>query len=163
MKAQWIVIIILILVITLYLTRNKIKSAMTRAYINNNPGNIRPTNPPDNPWLGEVRPSTDKGFRQFQSMPLGYRAMFINLKGYLAHGINTIQKIISTWAPSSDNNNTAAYITAVANKVGKNPTDIISWPDTATIRKIVIAISEQESGIPANTDDVDQGYKLLNI
>ena len=161
MKTQWIVIIVLILVIALYLTRNKIKAAMTRAYINNNPGNIRPTNPPDNPWQGEVRPSTDKGFRQFKSMPLGYRAMFVNLKGYLALGLNTVEKIISSWAPSKDHNDTAAYIAAVAKKVGKKPTDIVLWSDTATMRAIVKAISEQESGIPANMDDLDQGYKLL--
>ncbi len=161
MKAQWIVIIILIILLALYFTRNKIKGAMTRAYINNNPGNIRPEVPTNKLWIGE-KVSTDKGFKQFISMPYGYRAMFVNLKGYFARGLNTVKEIISTWAPSSDNNNTAAYITAVSNKIGKKSTDILKFSDTATMRKIVAAISEQESGIPANMDDLDEGYRLFN-
>lgn len=158
MKAQYWVIIILIAILALYLSKNKIKEVMTRAYKNNNPGNIRPDG---KIWIGEKPVSTDKGFKQFVTMPYGYRAMFVNLKGYLANGFNTIEKIISRWAPSTDGNDTKAYIAAVVKKTGKKSTDQITFQDTPTLRAIVKAISEQESGIPANMDDLDQGYKLL--
>ncbi len=156
--SYYICISIAILIIALYLSRNKIKSALTRAYKNNNPGNIRPDG---KMWIGEKPHSTDPGFKQFVSMPYGYRAMFVNIKGYLANGLNTIEKIISSWAPPKDGNDTAAYITAVSKFVGKNPTDRIVWTDTPTIRKIVTAISKQESGITPNMDDIDEGYKIL--
>lgn len=158
MKAQYWIVIILIVILVLYFSKTKIKEAMTRAYKNNNPGNIRPDG---KTWIGEKPVSTDKGFKQFVSMPYGYRAMFVNLKGYLANGFNTIEKIISRWAPPTDNNDTKAYIAAVSKKTGKNPTDQITFQDTTVLRGIVKAISEQESGIPANMDDVDHGYKLL--
>jgi len=161
MKTQWIVIIVLILILVLYLSRNKIKSVMTRAYINNNPGNINLEVPKNTMWVGEKK-STDSRFKQFISMPYGYRAMFVNLKGYFAHGLNTIQEIISSWAPAKDHNDTTAYIAAVSSKLGKKPTDILKFTDTATMRQLVKAISEQESGIPANMDDLDEGYKLFN-
>lgn len=161
MKTQHIVIAILILVLILYLSKNKIKEAMTRGYKNNNPGNIRPEQPVNKSWVGEKTPSTDKGFKQFVSMPYGYRAMFVNLKGYFANGYNTITKIISAWAPQKDNNDTAAYIAAVARFTGKDPNELLTFQDTPTIRRIVMAISKQENGLDADTADVDQGYKLL--
>ncbi len=161
MKAQYWVIIILIVVLTLYFTKDKIKAAMTRGYKNNNPGNIRPEPGKNKQWIGEKVPSTDPGFKQFVTMPYGYRAMFINLKGYLANGLNTIEKIVTAWAPQSDGNNTKAYIAAVSKFVGIPATQQIGFASTPIIRKIVIAISKQENGLDANTADVDEGYKLL--
>lgn len=156
-KTHIIIAIVAVVLIALYLSRNKIRSFMTRGYINKNPGNIRPDG---KQWVGEVPKSTDKEFKQFTSMPYGYRAMFVNLKGYFARGLNTIEQIISAWAPSKDGNNTKAYIAFVSKKTGIPSDKVLSF-DTATARKLVAAISQQENGIPANMDDVDAGYRLL--
>ena len=159
-KIHYILIAIAVILVISYLSRNKIKSVLTRAYKNNNPGNIRPDG---KIWVGEKPVSTDKGFKQFVSMPYGYRAMFVNLKGYIGNGLNNIQKIISTWAPPSDGNNTVAYIAAVAKAAGKKPTDTIDFKDATTVRKIVAAISKQESGVDPNMDHINEGYKLLTV
>lgn len=46
---------------------------MSRGLKNHNPGNIRQS---ATKYIGEVRPSQDKSFKQFSSMAYGYRAMF---------------------------------------------------------------------------------------
>jgi hypothetical protein len=45
----------------------------------------------------------------------GLRALSRQLVLYDGRGINSVEKIISTWAPASDNNNTAAYIQLLPN------------------------------------------------
>ena len=160
MKREYIIgIIILVIIVSLYFSRNKIKSVLTRGYQNNNPGNIVKDG---HTWTGEKATSTDKNFKQFTSMPYGYRALFTNIHAYLNVGVNTIEKIISKWAPPSEND-TKAYIAAVSKSVGLSPTTPVSFTDAPTMRKIVAAISQHENGIPANMSDIDQGYKLLSV
>lgn len=80
---------------------------MTRGLRNNNPGNIRKDG---THWKGEVEPSRDAAFKQFESMAWGYRAMFKCLNTYSRkYGLDTIRKMISRWAPPSEND-TDAYI-----------------------------------------------------
>ena len=52
---------------------------LSRGYRNYNPGNIRISN---TRYKGEVVPSQDTAFKQFQSMEYGYRAMFVLLHYY---------------------------------------------------------------------------------
>ena len=49
-------------------------------------------------------------------MTMGMRALCKLLNNYIKNGYNTIQKIISRYAPSSENN-TAAYIATVSQMV----------------------------------------------
>ncbi|MBN3848621.1 hypothetical protein G3N58_17590 [Paraburkholderia sp. Ac-20342] len=85
-----------------------------RGIRNNNPGNIR---------FGKFAQQMgatvgdDKGFAVFQSMEDGIKAAIELLKGYVSKGYDTVRKIISRWAPAGENN-TAAYIDAVAKKLG---------------------------------------------
>lgn len=73
---------------------------MTRGLRNNNPGNIRKDG---THWKGEVEPSRDAAFKQFESMAWGYRAMFKCLNTYSRkYGLDTIRKMISRWAPPSE-------------------------------------------------------------
>ena len=51
----------------------------TRGIRNCNPGNIRNSK---TKYLGEVRPSRDAAFKQFETMAWGYRAMFVLLHTY---------------------------------------------------------------------------------
>ena len=69
---------------------------MSRGLSNRNPGNIRQSAVR---YKGEVRPSRDPAFKQFESMPWGYRAIFILLDTYrIRHGLETIRGMISRWA-----------------------------------------------------------------
>ena len=80
---------------------------------NNNPGNIRLDGVH---WKGEKEPSTDKEFKQFETMAWGYRAMFQCLNTYYSkHGLDTIRKMISRWAPETENA-TENYIKAVSDR-----------------------------------------------
>lgn len=84
-----------------------------RGIRNNNPGNI---------VYGKFAQSmgatgSDGRFAVFQSMEDGIKAAIKLLEGYVAKGTDTVRKIISKWAPTNENN-TSAYIDAVAKKLG---------------------------------------------
>jgi hypothetical protein len=102
----------------------------------NNPGDLRQwgNNPVKN------------GFAQFSSPAAGLTAMAENLKAYQRQGKDTLTKIISTWAPSSDRNNTKAYINMTARRMGVNPNAPLNLNDPKTLALLMAAISEQEAG-----------------
>lgn len=84
-----------------------------RGIRNNNPGNI---------VYGRFAQSmgatgSDGRFAVFQSMEDGIKAAIKLLEGYVAKGYDTVRKIISRWAPAGENN-TSAYVDAVAKKLG---------------------------------------------
>lgn len=117
-------------------------SGMPRGIRNNNPGNIRIS--PNN-WLGKVpvNQNTDGAFEQFTARIYGVRAMVKLIQNYISQGNNTIQKIISKWAPASENP-TQAYISFVSQRTGINPNAVIGA--NANLQPIVSAISEKENG-----------------
>jgi len=84
---------------------------MSRGLSNCNPGNIRQSKVR---YKGEVQPSRDPAFKQFESLAWGYRAVFVLLHTYrVRHGLRTVRGMISRWAPPVENH-TEAYIRAVA-------------------------------------------------
>ena len=87
----------------------------TRGTRNNNPLNIRHAG---SQWVGMRKVQTDKCFVQFVSRKYGYRAAFVLLHNYIRKGKDTIGKIVAKWAPSSDRNNTQAYINYVSSTTG---------------------------------------------
>ena len=129
---------------------------MTRGLKNNNPGNIVLDG---RVWLGEVVPSSDKRFKQFKTRAYGYRAIFVHLAAYIRKGHNTIEKIITRWAPSFENR-TASYITHVAAIVGIPKDQIISVSDHVVLIEITKAISKIENGVPAVEVEVMDGFNL---
>lgn len=73
---------------------------MSRGLQNCNPGNIRQSKVR---YKGEVRPSRDPAFKQFESLAWGYRAIFVLLDTYrIRYGLDTIRGMISRWAPPSE-------------------------------------------------------------
>lgn len=72
---------------------------------NNNPLNIRYN--PRNNWVGQV--GENKGFCVFSSMAYGFRASYKLITSYISKGYNTIEKIVTRWAPPTEND-TEAYI-----------------------------------------------------
>jgi len=64
---------------------------MNRGQRNKNPLNIRKS---ADRFDGEIVPSQDKAFKQFESYQYGYRAAFVILATYNRRGWNTIEKIV---------------------------------------------------------------------
>ena len=72
-------------------------------------------------WQGEVKPSSDPNFAQFETIEYGLRAAFKLLRTYyVKHGCRTITQIISRWAPEKENQ-VVAYIKAVSQRTGIAP------------------------------------------
>lgn len=89
---------------------------------NNNPLNIRHND--SNEWTGQIGVDSD-GFVIFDSPENGYRAATKILLSYGNRGLNTLEQIIGTWAPPSEND-TDSYIHSVALKVGIRRDDVIN-------------------------------------
>lgn len=132
---------------------------MSRGLANCNPGNIRQSAVR---YKGEVRPSRDPAFRQFESMPWGYRAIFVLLDTYRTrHGLETIRGMISRWAPPSENR-TEVYIRAVTDAVGIADDRPVDTRDRTTMLRMAAAISRVENGTAADMDDVERGWELFS-
>jgi hypothetical protein len=130
--------------------------ATSRGLKNNNPLNIRHN--ADN-FQGEIKTGTDKAFKQFQTPAYGYRAAFVTLGTYLSRGKNTVEKIITAWAPAVENN-TVGYIGHVEQWSGVPRNKVLTAESGEDYVKIVSAMSMVENGIKANMTDVVSGFKL---
>lgn len=84
-----------------------------RGYRNNNPFNIKKS---ALNWQGKIEGS-DKVFETFKSLDYGYRAGLKLLINYVHKGYNTIDKIVTRFAPSNENN-TDVYIRFVSGRTG---------------------------------------------
>lgn len=132
--------------------------AKSRGYRNNNPGNIRING---DKFQGEVIPSQDKEFKQFESMSYGYRAIFKILRNYqINYKLNTIRQMISRWAPKNEND-TANYISFVSERSGIPADDPIRTDNREMMIRIVAAMSRFENGQEADMCDVIDGWELL--
>ena len=139
---------------------------LPRGYRNNNPLNIRISS---NAWKGKIKPSGDKAFEQFASMPYGYRAALVLMRNYISkYGCNTVEKIISRWAPPSENN-TLAYIKHVCDYSGLTPDTVVARNDKDTLTKMAYAMSIIENGnteytrmlgLP-NMETINEGWRLI--
>jgi len=72
---------------------------------------------------------------------------------------NTVEKIVSHWAPPSENN-TEKYITNVEKWSGIPRSMELSLSDGADYMMIVAAMSAVENGVNANILDVREGFNL---
>lgn len=98
---------------------------------NNNPGNLR-TGP-------------GSSFGRYATPLEGLTAMARNLQSYSRRGLNTIQAIITRWAPPSEND-TAGYIRDVARELGVGARDRLNLQDPETLKKLMAAIVQHENG-----------------
>lgn len=130
-------------------------SSGNRGIRNNNPGNIDFNT--RNDWQGQL--GLEEGvakprFARFDSPENGIRAMaklLINYRGkdgipgVGGTGIDTVRETVNRWAPGSEND-TEAYISAVARSVGVRANDPIDIKDRAVLTRIVISIITHENG-----------------
>lgn len=134
------------------------KKSMPRGLRNNNPLNIRISR---DKFVGEIQPSQDKVFKQFDTMSHGYRAAFRVLRTYINnYKCDTIRKIISRYAPSSENH-TENYIKVVSERSGITADEPILADNREMMVRIVAAMSFVENGREAVMSDVIRGWELL--
>lgn len=127
-----------------------------RGIRNNNPLNIRQ----GNVWLGEVEHPDDPEFEQFCTMEYGLRAAFVILRRYIRHyGHDTIRSIISTWAPSSENN-TKAYIIQVCTRMKMAADAPIKYEDSETMCRLVSAMCLVECGQKIDESKIAKAYAM---
>ncbi|MFP3369294.1 structural protein P5 [Pseudomonas sp. SIMBA_068] len=126
-----------------------------RGVRNNNPGNIDFN--PRNAWQGQL--GLEEGvakprFARFDHPENGIRALgklLINYRGkdgmpgVGGKGIDTVLETINRWAPSNEND-TQAYASALAKRLGVSTTDPINIKDPATLRGMVLSIIIHENG-----------------
>lgn len=126
-----------------------------RGLRNNNPGNIRHG---DN-WLGMADEQTDKSFVQFTDVKYGIRAMTRILDNYSKRGLNTVEEIISTWAPPIENN-TESYIKSVLVSANWAPGHLVK-KENGDYLPLIKAIIKHENGLnPYSDSTVAEGIRL---
>lgn len=138
------------------------KAITPRGIRNNNPLNIRK----GNDWKGERPEQEDKAFEEFTSMEYGIRAGFIILRKYitgyngLTQKFNTIEKMISRWAPDVENQ-TAAYISQVSKMTGIPATLKISFSQRSFMVAIVDAMIYVECGQHVDKQLIESAYDMI--
>jgi len=120
---------------------------LTRGERNNNPGNIRKS---AIFWRGETSGS-DNGFETFTGAEDGIRAIAVLLQNYQKkYGLNTVRGLINRYAPPTVNgkfeNDTGAYINAVAGALNVSPDAPLNIADPAVLLPLVTAIIKHENG-----------------
>lgn len=131
---------------------------MSRGLRNCNPGNIRRSKVH---YMGEVRPSQDSDFKQFESMAYGYRAMFVLLDSYRRrYALNTLRQMLNRYAPPSENF-TEGYIRFVSQKTGILPDEELNTRSERDMVPIISAMSEIENGVSADRSMVLEGWRMF--
>ncbi len=116
---------------------------LPRGIRNDNPGNIRRT---ATTWVGQSVEQPDKSFVCFDTPESGLRALMKVLLSYQRrYKIHTIEAIISRWAPPVENN-TDAYVAAVAKHVGVAPKAFVDVEVPDNLIRLAQAITQHENG-----------------
>jgi len=101
-----------------------------------NPGNLRAA--PGYPSVG--------GFAVFPDDATGIRAMAAQLRRYGTRGVNTVDSIVSRYAPPGANNDTGAYIREVVRQTGYGPEARLNMNDPKTLANLIAAMTKHEGG-----------------
>lgn len=138
-------------------------SNLPRGIRNNNPGNLVYT---AINWQGKLPfpQNTDKHFEQFTEVKFGLRAMFRDILNDIAKGKNTVEKLISEYAPAFENN-TSSYINQVAQSLGLSPKDKITTVTEDFLLKIGKVIIRVENGNIVDKyisdDDIKEAISII--
>lgn len=103
---------------------------------------------------------TDNSFEQFVQMEYGIRAGFIILRRYIRrYGKDTVAEIVSTWAPSSENN-TEAYINTVCRLSNLTRDERLRFEDKEKMVALVDAMIQVECGQRVPETKIKKGYEM---
>jgi hypothetical protein len=114
-----------------------------RGIRNNNPGNLE--------FQRQAGATSDGRFARFDNPAQGLQAMAGQLDRYNERGLNTIAKVITKWAPPTNDkgkieNDTPAYIDYVKNKMGVGANEKIDLKDPTVLSKLMGAMIGKENG-----------------
>lgn len=133
-----------------------------RGYRNNNPLNIRISG---NNWKGEIKPSADGSFCQFQNMAYGFRAAMCCIRTYIRkYDCRTIEQIINRWAPWGDGNNPVRYAQRVIDRWPEDFPDketVIDFTDSNQMTKLVYAMAIVENGSEPLMEDCYKAFQMM--
>lgn len=127
-----------------------------RGIRNNNPLNIRK----GNNWQGERQPQTDAQFEEFVSMLMGLRAGFIIIRNYMRRRppLDTVAKIISAWAPSTEND-TKRYIDFVCQRGLLEQNERLLYSNKQKLCRMVWAMCQMECGEIVSFGLIENAYE----
>lgn len=129
----------------------------TRGLRNKNPGNIREGAGGGIQWNGEAAIDRDAEFEEFESFEMGIRAMGRILASYRRQGFETVEQVISRWAPPVEND-TTSYINSVVNQSGVLAGDKVTKENEA---RVIAAIIHHENGInPFSLDFIQRSVDI---
>lgn len=135
------------------------RGSMPRGVRNNNPGNVRL----GDAWQGMCDVQTDKSFCQFTDIKFGMRVLgyLMRMSYYQRLHLDTVTKLITRWAPSTEND-TPAYIAAVSTNLRVGPQDIIDLRNDAVLGDLIACIIKHECGAQPYTGlQIMSGIRLL--
>lgn len=139
-----------------------VKKKEVRGIRNNNPLNLKK----GSSWKGERPIQTDPKFEEFISMEWGIRAALKLMRNHITGfkntrpKMNTVKKLISIWAPPSENA-TNNYLKLVCEKTGYEPTTVID-PDSRTMMvKIARVMAYVECGQWIDEEKFQSAWDLL--
>lgn len=134
----------------------------SRGYRNKNPGNIRKS--PTSKWQGLADNQPDTDFASFKSHVWGIRALAVLLINYQdKHNLTTISQIVRRWAPPNENN-TTAYINAVAKSTGFAADQQLNLHQYEHLLPVLKAIIAHElGGQPYDDDTLNKGLELAGV
>ena len=126
----------------------------TRGERDNNPFNLEH----GIEWHGLATMQSDLPYLQFLTPEWGITAGAKDIHNQpRLHGLNTVTKIITKFAPPGDNNDTVSYINHVAAAVGVATDDVLNLDDNETLFRFCKAIIMHENGRCIYDDTVIQG------
>ncbi|EPY03478.1 hypothetical protein [Magnetospirillum fulvum] len=142
-------------------------STIPRGIRNNNPGNIDygPGTKGFVGCLGVEQGVSSPRFCRFDSMAHGIRAVGKLLGTYRRkYGLDTVRGLITRWAPPNEND-TGAYVAAVARAAEVGPDDPLPAPLPALVMTALVrAIIRHENGAQAaaliSDADINRGVAL---
>lgn len=111
-------------------------SRAPRGIRNNNPLNLRSWG--STPVVG--------GYAKFATPQEGIDAAAKQLLLYQGRGINTLGGIVSSWAPSADGNDVAAYTADLAKQTGFGADQHLNLRDPAVLANVLSAMIRHENG-----------------
>ncbi len=130
----------------------------TRGIRNNNPGNLN--------FVGQAGAQLESNglnsrFAKFQTMEQGIGALAQQLQRYSQRGLNTLGKIVATYAPASENN-TEAYVQELTKRTGFGRDQALDLSNPGVLQSVVKGIIAHENGgMRGITDDqVSRGVRL---
>lgn len=130
-----------------------------RGIRNNNPLNIRISSVA---WQGKVEHNTDGAFEQFTRLEYGIRAALVNIRTYIKRDhIDTVQAIITKWAPASDGNNTERYIETVCKKTLIPRAERLKYTDKGRLCMLVWAMIQVECGQEIGMGKIENAWALI--